>query len=254
MNKRSVAIVDDNMGALSSLKDICELLDCFCKVDAFIEPTKFLKKVQDGTKYDLYLLDIEMPLIGGEDLLERVRKIHEDAIIVFVSGANKHSTIGLKKGVHCLSKPVDLDELEFLIIKLNEEKAINVKHSNIKLKNVHCEGKRYIEYIVDRRDILLVSSYEDVNKSGNKNSMYLHIRDKDSTLELKNTSLVEFEKDNSLLSDKKTFLKVSDKSIINRTGVKGLLQKDLVLLEINNKPKEVTISKTELESFNKWYS
>lgn len=254
MNKINVAIVDDNYNELSALKDSCDFSDCFNNVDTFLYPKEFIEKLKEGNRYDLYLLDIDMPHIGGEDLLKITRKTHNNSTVAFISGANKHSTIALKNDVLCLSKPVDICDLELLIEKLNKEKNINTNKAHIKLKNVHYKKNKYIECKIERKDILIVSAFDLINKTSNKNSIYLYLKDKEEGFELKNTSLIKFEENYSLLSDKQDFFKVSNKTIVNKRGITALYRKDELCIDFNNNEIHIFISNSELYSFNKWYN
>ncbi|MBN2815390.1 MAG: response regulator transcription factor [Campylobacterales bacterium] len=69
-----------------------------------------------ATKYDLYLLDISVPLIKGTTLLGELRDSNDDTPAIFLtSHTDKETlTLGFKNGADdYMSKPFDMDELLF---------------------------------------------------------------------------------------------------------------------------------------------
>lgn len=85
-----VAIIDDNQ----------EMLDLIYKIAAdeleknrrhaveirsFIKPAKLKYILGEKQHFDLYLVDVEMPEINGIELARHIRKMQEDAYIVFLT-------------------------------------------------------------------------------------------------------------------------------------------------------------------------
>ena len=92
-------------------------------------------KMFDKNKYDLLLVDMKMPGIGGLELLKKVKEIDKETIVILITAfASVPSAItALKDGAYdYVTKPVDPDELAHLVKKALEQKAL--KHENIQLK------------------------------------------------------------------------------------------------------------------------
>lgn len=60
-----------------------ENIECECSL--FQDAYGLLDEVECGRQYDVYFLDIEMPEIRGLELAKRVRKLQNNAYIVFVT-------------------------------------------------------------------------------------------------------------------------------------------------------------------------
>jgi DNA-binding NtrC family response regulator len=92
-------------------------------------------KMFDRNKYDLLLVDMKMPGIGGLELLKKVKEIDKETIVILITAfASVPSAItALKDGAYdYVTKPVDPDELAHLVKKALEQKAL--KHENVQLK------------------------------------------------------------------------------------------------------------------------
>lgn len=93
-----------------------------------------LKKFQKH-KYDLLLVDMKMPGMTGIELLDKVRQIDREAmIIIFTAYASVPTAIrALKDGAFdYITKPVDPDELSHLVEKAFQQ--INLRKENRQLK------------------------------------------------------------------------------------------------------------------------
>ena len=83
-----IVICDDEKDFVNHLKALVqtELYQHHCKADIHtftdsIEAIRYLEQ----SKFDVVFLDIEMPLLDGMELARRVRAVHENAIIIFVT-------------------------------------------------------------------------------------------------------------------------------------------------------------------------
>jgi len=104
-------------------KGICQILEEF-SVDAFIEEagdaSEALKKFRNK-KYDLVLLDINLPDRGGLDLLEDMKSFNRDAKILMVSmyPEKQYAIRALKTGASgYLTKESAADELSVALDKI----------------------------------------------------------------------------------------------------------------------------------------
>ncbi len=130
--KEKILIVDDEKIVRESLLHWFEEDDY--DVEA-AEDGETALKMFDKNKYDLLLVDMKMPGIGGLELLKKVKEIDIETIVILITAfASVPSAItALKDGAYdYVTKPVDPDELAHLVKKALEQKAL--KHENIQLK------------------------------------------------------------------------------------------------------------------------
>ena len=104
-----IAIVEDNteeMQLMKSYVDRCSKERGFlCTVDSYTDGDGIVEGIQAG--YDLIILDIELPLINGMDAAEEIRKMDQDATIIFVTHNPNYAIRGYKvQALDYLLKPV----------------------------------------------------------------------------------------------------------------------------------------------------
>lgn len=88
MEKKYIAIVDDEIDVLNMLKRFLEKNDGY-HIDVFSKPQEALDNLKIRN-YDLVLLDIMMPKISGLDILKEIKE-HKNGIKVIMMTA--HSTL-----------------------------------------------------------------------------------------------------------------------------------------------------------------
>ncbi len=121
-----VAIIDDEQRMLDI---ICGYVlnnkeRIKCKCDTFQKGIYVLNKMKNGHKYDLYLLDIDMPEINGLDLAREIRNIHSDAYIVFVTSYVKYVLesydLGIKAYYYIMKEHMQ-EKLSEVIVNISHE-------------------------------------------------------------------------------------------------------------------------------------
>lgn len=84
-----VGICDDEeilLGKLNQFVQACYARNqIFARVDAFRSGQQLLYEIEDGGRFDLVLLDIEMPQMDGMELADRVRKALPGVLVIFVT-------------------------------------------------------------------------------------------------------------------------------------------------------------------------
>ncbi len=123
-----ILIVDDEQSIIDSISMI---LASEYSVDSAIDGKTAISKVK-ANSYDLVLLDIKMPRMDGLEVLEKIKEINKELVVIMISG---HGTIetaveATKKGAYnFLQKPLpDLHELKLII-----KNAIEYKRSKEEL-------------------------------------------------------------------------------------------------------------------------
>jgi len=85
--------------------------------------------------YDLAILDIKMPGVSGLDLLDRVRELKSDLLVVIMTAeaGMKNAVEAMKRGAYdYLTKPFDLDVMDAIVEKANRAREMTLQVSSLK--------------------------------------------------------------------------------------------------------------------------
>jgi two-component system nitrogen regulation response regulator GlnG len=103
-------------------------------VDLAKDGDEALQLIQaDG--YDLAILDIKMPGISGLDLLDKVRELKSDLLMVIMTAeaSMKNAVEAMKRGAYdYITKPFDLDVIDAIIEKVNRAREMTSQVSLLK--------------------------------------------------------------------------------------------------------------------------
>lgn len=69
--RKRILVVDDDMGVLSALRRLFEVLDV--DVDTCADPREAIARLEHGEVYDLVISDQRMPQMSGTEMLRKVR-------------------------------------------------------------------------------------------------------------------------------------------------------------------------------------
>src|SRR5512147_2056679 len=99
--------------------------------------------------YDLAILDIKMPGLSGLELLERVRELESDLLVVIMTAeaSMKNAVEAMKRGAYdYITKPFDLDVIDAIVEKVNRarEMTSQVAHLKEELKERYALEKSVI--------------------------------------------------------------------------------------------------------------
>ena len=129
-----VLVVDDN---IVNLKVVDGLLKCFdITADSVTSGAEALERIKGGD-YNLVFLDHMMPGMDGIETLERIRELPGDessvcTIALTANAVNDAKGMFLEAGFDgYLSKPVDIRELERLLIEKLPSGLVTLKNGNI---------------------------------------------------------------------------------------------------------------------------
>lgn len=144
-----ILIVDDDDALRTVLSDI--LKDKGYIIDEASSGDEAIEKVA-LTNYEIVLLDLVMPKMGGMDVLTEIKKIStQTKVIIITAFATVDSAVeAIKKGaVNYISKPFSIYTLDVTIRRTLEEAAFNERSSSLGLNNT-------LKYISNstRRDML----------------------------------------------------------------------------------------------------
>lgn len=103
-------------------------------VDLAHDGRQALELIKDNC-YDLAILDIKMPGINGLDLLEKVRDLKSDLLVVIMTAeaSMKNAVEAMKRGAYdYITKPFDLDVIDAIIEKVSRARDIAVQVTTLK--------------------------------------------------------------------------------------------------------------------------
>jgi DNA-binding NtrC family response regulator len=110
-----ILIVDDEEIVIRSCLRI--LGEGEYEIDAVRDGLEALRKVAERD-YDVLILDIMMPKIGGLEVLRKVKEAHPDIEVIMVTGLSQAATAvdSMNAGAFdYLAKPFEPDELELMV-------------------------------------------------------------------------------------------------------------------------------------------
>jgi len=122
-----ILIVDDDKIIADMLKDL--LSDRERSVDVCYDGLASVESIQKNF-YDLIIVDLVMPRVGGLDVLKYAKKINPDVIVIIITGYASIETaiMAIKEGAYdYIRKPCKLEEIKIVVenavdkIKLNRE-------------------------------------------------------------------------------------------------------------------------------------
>jgi len=105
-----ILLVDDEQELVSTLAERLEIRGIeahwFTNAEAAL-------KFSENAAYDLAVLDVKMPKIGGLELQRRLRQMHPDMKFIFLTGhgSEEDYRAGTAEGHSYLIKPVDIEQL-----------------------------------------------------------------------------------------------------------------------------------------------
>jgi two-component system nitrogen regulation response regulator GlnG len=85
--------------------------------------------------YDLAILDIKMPGVSGLDLIDKVRELKSELLVVIMTAeaGMKNAVEAMKRGAYdYLTKPFDLDVMDAIIEKANRAREMTLQVSTLK--------------------------------------------------------------------------------------------------------------------------
>ncbi|HEK9101705.1 response regulator transcription factor [Bacillus pfraonensis] len=170
----SVLIVDDHVAVGLGTKALIEQYDDI-KVDVLHDSTE-VEEVLQSKKYDVYLIDLQMPNINGLDLSKQILKIHPEASILIFTGYDvfSHYNLLIDSGVlGVLSKTYSEEQIidairhavkKEVVLPYQLIQQLRVKESVSNIKNQGGEVANTISLNEDEKKILLEVSKGKTNK------------------------------------------------------------------------------------------
>ncbi len=124
-NPEKILIVDDEEVLADLLKDIAA--EAGFSSECVADGIECLEKFRDGDFYDVVLLDIHMPKLGGIETLRRLKKLYPDISIVIVTASKEfeYARLALKEGAYdYIVKPFDSSSVKAVINRAVERSRL----------------------------------------------------------------------------------------------------------------------------------
>ena len=128
----SILIVDDEKNARMGLKKFLESRDYEVMTS---ESAEEALQVIHQERPDIVLTDIRMPGTDGVNLLEKIKAKHPEITVLLLTayGTVENAVKAMKLGAfHYLTKPVNLEELEFLIKKALTQQSLREENQALR--------------------------------------------------------------------------------------------------------------------------
>ena len=124
-----IVIVDDDKNFVKAvektLKDFFKNRKETTKIISF-ESSTLIYNLKKQNNYDIYLLDIEMPVMNGLKLAEKIYALHANARIVFLTSYEKYALSSIKIGAYYyIIKDSYKEELIKLLERICKEEEEN---------------------------------------------------------------------------------------------------------------------------------
>ncbi len=132
MESLRIIVVEDEEILRVSLTD--DLIDAGYVVKSFENPIDALAEIKKAN-VDLVITDVKMPGMSGIELLNNIKKIKEETIVIVMTAfASVNAAVdAMKKGAYdYIHKPFQIDELLLQIDRIKD--LINIKQENVMLR------------------------------------------------------------------------------------------------------------------------
>jgi DNA-binding NtrC family response regulator len=130
-------VADFNILVIDDDRDVCDYLEDFLthegyRVRSLIDPTKAIEEIKSES-YNLIVLDLMMPRLGGIDLLEQIRKLDDDIAVVILTGYPSFETAAasIQHEVSAyIKKPFSSDDLREVIQRIAKKKGLVLRRED----------------------------------------------------------------------------------------------------------------------------
>ncbi|NIP29656.1 MAG: response regulator [Candidatus Dadabacteria bacterium] len=127
-----ILVVDDEPGMREFLEIMLEKEDY--KVTTACDGNEAISKLNNN-KYDLAIVDIQMPGLNGIGVLKEVVENYEDTAVIMITAFASHETAieAMKLGAYdYITKPFKIDEIKIIIEKAIERKGLEDENKRLK--------------------------------------------------------------------------------------------------------------------------
>ena len=222
-----ILLLDDTLADLKklsqSLQQEMQQQDIECYIDEY---SNSLDAAIYNESYDVYFLDIDMPDLDGISVAKRIRQLHKDALLIFVTNHN-----------NLVFKSFEANPFQF--IRKNEYE--NDFHSCMQLLLERLlEPNQYYSFQF-HGDVVMVKVKDIIYFEKFKNELYMYTL-QDTYRYRENLSYVEMQLNHPL------FLRTHNSYLVNLDHVKQLTEKFAIVDQGN-----IPISRTKYKEIKEKY-
>lgn len=229
-----VAIVDDNQEIVDLVYKIVvdkmgknqEQLD---NIKCFTKPVTLKYELEEKRQYDLYLLDVEMPGVNGIELAKYIRKVQENAYIVFLTSHPKFAIYSYDLSIQAyqyILKGKMKTTLPYVLEKIqnnlkNKTEQFLVIHNNIRYEKI--DHQKIIRMYKEGKNTVIVTDNE-IHKKRSTLEKVLKELEGSSFIQIERGSIVNIERVDKILRNE-VHMDNGDVLEISRANVKSVKQR-----------------------------
>lgn len=230
-----VAVCDDEniiTGQIEkTIYEVCNYEGIAVDIDVFFSGKTLEKEIFNGINYDLIYLDIQMDNGDGITTAKNIRKVDENALLIYVSGYDKYMMELFRLDVFAfIKKPIDYTHFVKTFLEANQKICNRSFYFTYHFKNA--------EYKIPCIDILYFES------CGRKINIYT----RSGGIEKFNAKLSEVEE--WICNGKIPFLRIHQSYLVNYHHIKSRSKAEITLINGVKLP----ISEERQKSFGRQYS
>jgi two-component system, LytTR family, response regulator len=241
-------LIDDEKHCLVTLR---MMLNRYCKDVNILEECNSAKKGLETIakhKPDLVFLDIEMPMMNGFELLERLPEI--PFAVIFTTSYDQYAIKAIKfSALDYLLKPIDPEELITAVSKVSSKKKLpGAEQFDILLKQIRQKDAGFEKIAIPTIEgFELIRADQIIRCEADDN--YTHVYLKNKTKVVSSRMLKEMEE---LLQEFRYFERVHNSYLVNMNEVAKYIRGEGGYLLMSD-GSTVSISKSRRESLIKWF-
>lgn len=211
----NIAICDDEYfitGQMENIiNEICQRENIQIDIDVFFSGKLLEEEIFRGKRYDLMYLDIQMEDGDGIHTAKNIRKVDEDAVIVFVSGYDKYMMELFRLDVFAfVRKPIETEAFSRIFLEANKKIGKKNFYFSFHYKNE--------EFKILCKNILYFES----------RGRQVRIHSRDGKIEVFNGKLADVEK--KLAEGKVPFLRIHQSFLVNYHMIRARNKKVVTLI------------------------
>ncbi|MEM8528692.1 MAG: LytTR family DNA-binding domain-containing protein [Bacteroidota bacterium] len=240
-------VIDDELHAIETLVWKIKNLSENIHIQAtFTDPEEGLRYLQSN-EIDLLFLDIEMPILGGFDILRRLQPINFD--VIFVTAYDEYGIKAIKySALDYLLKPVQEEDLKIALEKVAKKKKQGLLPAQLEvlLQNMNAMQKESRRIALATKESIELVHPKDIvlcQADNNYTMVFMQGRKK----KLISKTLKEFEE---TLEDHH-FFRTHQSYLINLNHIQEYIRKDGGYMVMSNQMK-VPIARSKKEELMKF--
>ncbi len=201
-------IIDDNIKELNTIESVLSTLTYGTEYSVMIDSFSFFAQFDLGEKYNLYILDIDMPDISGFQIARKIYNRYPDATIIFCTNH---------------------EDLVFDSFKLD---AFYFVRKSFLSEDLTAAMQKFIRNYTNDNTYYVLRTRTEITKIPYQNILYFEVSGNDLFIRMSDgTEYLERRSISSILDliPKNTFIRIDKNFLINLKFVTGISDNNLFL-------------------------